>query len=106
MVRAHEQSSHFPASPHLPAHPSAQDSDHSPKYTLRDGTGGGAADGSGGSDAAPAYHNSSVQHSSELDAQYWKNMFSELGFQDSGEQSPVLHDPGLTPIDDTRNMPQ
>jgi hypothetical protein len=89
MVRAHEQSSHFPALPHLHAHPSARDSDYSPNYALRDGTGGSAADGAGGSDVAPAYHNNSVQHSSELDAQYWKNMFLELGFQDSGEQSPV-----------------
>ena len=87
-MQAHEQSFYFPASPHLPAHHSAHGSDYSP-----DGV-------------APSYHQGSVQYSSELDAHYWKNMFSELGFQESGEQRPVGHAHGLPLSDDTRNIPQ
>jgi hypothetical protein len=101
-VQAHEQSFHFLASPHLPAHPSAHDSDYSADSSLRGGTGGGA----GVSGVAPDHHQGSVLQSSELDAHYWKNMFLELGFQESGEQSPVGHAPGLPLSDDTRIMPQ
>ncbi|KAF8921608.1 hypothetical protein CPB85DRAFT_1489996 [Mucidula mucida] len=81
---SHEQTFHFPASPHMPAHPITQQ----PQYQTNDlpmrqtpqvpvntmYPGGG-------------YSPPTTQHASELDAQYWKNMFLDLGF--GGNDNPM-----------------
>lgn len=68
---------HFPASPHLPAHPSDQ-------YQLDSQTRNPIDHGSGQPTGAVHYSGtyfpSGPHHATELDAHYWKNMFLELGF--------------------------
>ncbi|KAF9557675.1 hypothetical protein CPC08DRAFT_668433 [Agrocybe pediades] len=77
--RAQDQppSFHFPASPHLPAHPPPN---HEQEYHMdaqkRSSFGQGPINNGG----VPYYIPSGSQHTSELDAHYWKNMFIELGF--------------------------
>lgn len=73
----HGQGFHFPASPHLPAHPVSHENGYTPDPPLRAGPGGILP-------SPNAHHHGFIppvpQHSSELDAQYWKNMFLGLGF--------------------------
>lgn len=73
MVQAHEHSFHFPASPRLPAHPEP------PEFPI---------DQPRGDTMGYPFVNapSSTSHTTELDAQYWRNIFLELGFG-GGEQS-------------------
>ncbi|KJA27281.1 hypothetical protein HYPSUDRAFT_35120 [Hypholoma sublateritium FD-334 SS-4] len=77
------QAFHFPASPHLPAHPQAGVREH--EY-------GGAGDlptrslGNAPLPPGQSYPGGYIPpapHSSELDQRYWKNMFIELGFGES-----------------------
>ncbi len=79
---SHEQNFHFPASPHLPAHPVTQDAHYASSEVMRPGSNASAS--SNGS-----YHPSYIggQHTAELDAQYWKNMFLDLGFGGNVEQA-------------------
>ncbi|KAF9459558.1 fungal-specific transcription factor domain-containing protein [Collybia nuda] len=74
----HDQSFHFPASPHLPAHPQPIAPEYPTELHIRNIGPGTAAN----------YNNIVPQvphHASELDAHYWKNMFIELGFGEHGE---------------------
>jgi hypothetical protein len=71
-----QQDFHFPASAHLPAHPSDQYLDSQTRNPSDHGSGQstGAVQFSGN------YFPSGPHHPTELDAHYWKNMFLELGF--------------------------
>jgi hypothetical protein len=89
----HEQSFHFPASPHLPAHPQAvtQDNEYPIESSIRNTAGWTSTSGVGG---PASYHGHVPQvplHASELDAHYWKNMFLELGFGENGEGHTMAH---------------
>ena len=81
--RSREQSDfHFPASPHLPAHPHSNPSD---QYQLDSQTRNSIDHGSGQPTGVVhypgSYFPSGPHHATELqDAHYWKNMFLELGF--------------------------
>lgn len=83
----HEQSFHFPASPHLPAHP-VQESELSAEPSTRNAAGWVGTGGVGGSVNHHGHVPQVPHHASELDAHYWKNMFLELGF---GENPEVNH---------------
>lgn len=72
---------HFPASPHLPAHPHhANSSDQ--VYQLDSQTRNSIDHGvpTGAVHYSSSYFPSGPHHATELDAHYWKNMFLELGF--------------------------
>lgn len=82
--QAQTQAFHFPASPHLPAHPQAGGGGREHEY--------GAADlptrslGNAPLPPGQSYPGGYIPpapHSSELDQRYWKNMFIELGFGES-----------------------
>ncbi|KAL0947230.1 hypothetical protein HGRIS_013347 [Hohenbuehelia grisea] len=90
----HDQAFHFPASPHLPAHPTAH-VDYGLDPSVRSGNpapGIPSAYQGHGQGFVPT-----VAHATELDAHYWKNMFLELGF---GGEDPV------PPPDDARMQAQ
>lgn len=90
----HEQSFHFPASPHLPAHPQpvVQETEFSVESPIRNAAGWASTS----SVAGPVSHHGHVaqvpHHASELDAHYWKNMFLELGFGENGAPAPNGND--------------
>jgi hypothetical protein len=76
---------HFPASPHLPAHPHRHHSNPSDQYQLDSQTRNPIDHGSGQPTGVvhypSSYFPSGPHHATELqDAHYWKNMFLELGF--------------------------
>ena len=101
----HAQNFHFPASPHLPAHPHSAPLE--PDYQLdlqarnveaRNAAASGAVHYPGG------YVPVATHHASELDAHYWKNMFLELGFGENVDPS-TMH--GVVPNSNPRTaMPQ
>jgi len=97
VIQTHEQSFQFPASPHLPAHPAAQDTEYPSEMQPRNAMGGSNGPVNYQGYVPPAPH-----HASELDAHYWKNMFLELGFGE-GVEGTAPHAGG--PSDD-RPMPQ
>jgi hypothetical protein len=91
MVQAHDQAFHFPASPHLPAHPTSHENDYSDP-PIRNG--------SVNYQSYPSHVTPNVpHHASELDAHYWRNMFLELGFGENIDHN------GASPAEDVRGMP-
>jgi hypothetical protein len=100
----HAQNFHFPASPHLPAHPHTTPLEQEYQLDLqarnveaRNVAASGAVHYPGG------YVPAATHHASELDAHYWKNMFLELGFGENVDPS-TIH--GVVPNSSTRTMPQ
>ncbi|KAJ3502028.1 hypothetical protein NLJ89_g9072 [Agrocybe chaxingu] len=73
VVEQPPQTFQFPASPHLPAHPHA--TPHAQEYQM--------------------------EHASELDAHYWKNMFLELGFGEGVDPNTM---PNVIPNSNNTNM--
>jgi hypothetical protein len=99
--RSREQSQqdfHFPASAHLPAHPSDQYLDSQTRNPNDHGSGQptGAVHFSG------SYFPSGPHHPTELDAHYWKNMFLELGFGENVDPHTL---PTAVPADISAPMP-
>jgi len=94
----HAQTFHFPASPHLPAHPhpAPQEQEYQVDLQSRNIQASGAAHYPGG------YVPVATHHASDLDAHYWKNMFLELGFGENVDPS-TMH--GVVPNSSTRTMP-
>jgi hypothetical protein len=101
LAHASEQSFHFPASPHLPAHPqpAAQESEYPVESSIRNTVGWP------GVGSPVGYHGHVPQvphHASELDAHYWKNMFLELGFGENVEGHTMVP---MTNRNDSRGIP-
>ncbi|KAF9052795.1 fungal-specific transcription factor domain-containing protein [Panaeolus papilionaceus] len=80
----------FPASPRLPPHPHSQQTG---EYQQMEMQSRGGAMPNQHSNANMSYANSYVvpQHTTELDAHYWKNMFIELGFGANVEHHSIPH---------------
>ena len=93
-----QQDFHFPASAHLPAHPSDQYLDSQTRNPNDHGPGQptGAVHYSG------SYFPSGPHHPTELDAHYWKNMFLELGFGENVDPHTL---PTAVPADISAPMP-
>lgn len=94
--QAHEQSFHFPASPHLPAHPQPIAPEYPAELHMRN------IGGPGGTVNYNSFVPQVPHHASELDAHYWKNMFIELGFGENGDPQPIPS----AGASDHRGMPQ
>lgn len=95
---------HFPASPHLPAHP--HHSNPSDQYQLdsqpRNPIDHGSGQTTGVVHYSGSYFPSEPHHATELDAHYWKNMFLELGFGENADRHTL---PTAVPTNIATPMP-
>jgi hypothetical protein len=85
VAQTHDQTFQFPASPHLPSHPTPHPHDIT-------------SDSSNRQINYTSYPNpvlTASQHGSELDAHYWRNMFLELGFGEGIESTPASHNESI-----------
>ena len=78
--REPQQGFHFPASPHLPAHPHHSNSDQGHQLDSQTRNPIDHGQSTGTIHYPGNYFPSGPNHPTELDAHYWKNMFLELGF--------------------------
>lgn len=89
---ATQQTFHFPASPHLPAHPHSDSSDNDYQVDVQGRNSISHGPSNGNTLYSGGYVPTAPNHASELDAHYWKNMFIELGFGENVDPNalPVM----------------
>ncbi|KAF8892684.1 fungal-specific transcription factor domain-containing protein [Infundibulicybe gibba] len=88
VIQTHEQAYHFSTSPHAPAHSAMQAADYSPEPTRHVANSAVVINNTAGN--YTGFTPSAPHHASEMDQNYWRHMFQEMG--------PIGYDPEAHPV--------